>query len=115
MSGVVKYDLAEKKIIGRISYGKGKYGGECVFVPRKPFEIGEVVADADEDDGFLLTYVVQGDISELWIMDARTMAEEPLARVQIPYRIPYGFHGKFITAQQIAAQVDATPAQQASN
>jgi carotenoid cleavage dioxygenase-like enzyme len=61
--------------------------GECVFVPAS--------ASGAEDDGYLLTYGYESsrDASVLMILDASNMAAEPLAKVILPTRVPYGFHG----------------------
>jgi carotenoid 9,10(9',10')-cleavage dioxygenase 1 len=40
----------------------------------------------------------------LQIYDAKTMSPEPLATVQLPQRVPYGFHGMFVTQAQIDSQ-----------
>ena len=35
--------------------------------------------------------------SEVVIIDAKTMAPEPVAVVKLPQRVPYGFHALFIS------------------
>jgi carotenoid cleavage dioxygenase-like enzyme len=42
--------------------------------------------------------------AEMWIMDAKTMSEKPLARIATPERIPYGFHCKWVTEEELASQ-----------
>ncbi|MGH7896969.1 MAG: carotenoid oxygenase family protein, partial [Candidatus Binatia bacterium] len=32
------------------------------------------------------------------ILDARDFTGEPLARVRLPHRVPYGFHGNWLAA-----------------
>jgi carotenoid cleavage dioxygenase len=63
--------------------------GEPVFVPRRP--------DAVEGDGFLLVLVHRGaeNRSDLLVLDASAVDAPPLATVQLPHRIPYGFHGNW--------------------
>jgi carotenoid cleavage dioxygenase-like enzyme len=55
-------------------------------------------ADAEEDDGFLLTVVYDGpnDASDLVILDAANVDAEPLAVAHLEHRIPMGFHGNFV-------------------
>jgi carotenoid cleavage dioxygenase-like enzyme len=87
--GVIKYDLEDEtsQIHG---YGKGCYGGEAVFAPR--------LGASKEDDGWLVTFVydTSSETSELVVINAQDMTSEPVARVLIPTRVPYGFHGAWI-------------------
>ncbi len=59
-----------------------------------------------EDDGYLLTYVhdTKLDISHFVVYDARTFDSEPLARVKLPQRVPYGFHCLFVPDQDLKDQ-----------
>jgi len=92
--GLIKYDF-QAGYSQTYEYGKGRYGGEAVFVPRPGATI--------EDDGWLVTYVYDTDAetSELIVVDAQDMAGEPVARVLIPQRVPYGFHGTWVSQQQL--------------
>ncbi|GAQ81511.1 hypothetical protein KFL_000820180 [Klebsormidium nitens] len=75
------------------TFGPGRFGGEPVFVPRP--------GGKDEDDGWLVTYVYDENTneSEMYIIDAKEVDKEaPTARIKIPQRIPYGFHGQWIPA-----------------
>ncbi len=67
----------------------GDAAGEPIFVPRR--------AEADEGDGFLLTLVYRGAErrSDVLVLDAQNVAAEPLAVVELPHRIPFGFHGNW--------------------
>jgi len=96
--GCFKVNLEDNSVVGRILYGKGRTGGECVFVPKQN--------EQSEDDGYLLTFVFDetSGSSSLWIMDAKTMASEPLAIVELPQRVPYGFHGIWVSEEQIQNQ-----------
>ena len=68
----------------------GCQGGEPVFVPAQ--------GASAEDDGYLLSFVYDpsANKSELVIVDANSMADEPVARVHLPNRVPAGFHGSWI-------------------
>jgi beta,beta-carotene 9',10'-dioxygenase len=65
----------------------GCYPGEPVFVARPEGE--------HEDDGVLLSVVLDADESRsfLLVLDAADLSE--LARAQAPHHIPFGFHGQF--------------------
>jgi carotenoid cleavage dioxygenase-like enzyme len=73
-----------------------------------------------EDDGYLLFYAFDedqlnsnGDVpadtsplrakSELWIINAKNMTDV-VARIHLPQRVPYGLHGTWFTAEEIAEQ-----------
>ncbi len=87
--GVIKYDF--KGEISQIhGYGKGRYGGEAVFAPR--------LGASNEDDGWLITFVydTSSETSELVVINAQDITSEPVARVLIPTRVPYGFHGTWV-------------------
>lgn len=89
--GLLKFDL-EHQLVQTHSFGAGRYGGEGVFVPRP--------GATSEDDGWLITFVhdeAEGG-SELVIVAAQAVNEEPIARILIPQRVPYGFHGTWIAA-----------------
>ena len=54
-------------------------------------------ATAEEDDGWVLylAYDRARNASELVIVSSRDFAGEPAARVRLPHRVPYGFHGNW--------------------
>jgi carotenoid cleavage dioxygenase-like enzyme len=51
----------------------------------------------DEDDGWIVTYVHDEgtNIYQVYIIDAKRFSEEPVAKITLPQRVPYGFHGNF--------------------
>jgi len=52
-----------------------------------------------EDEGYLLSFVYNqaDDISDLIILNAQDLNSGPLARIKLPQRVPYGFHGNWVT------------------
>ncbi|KAH0865694.1 hypothetical protein HID58_082905 [Brassica napus] len=38
------------------------------------------------------------------VIDAKTMSSEPVAVVELPHRVPYGFHALFVTEEQLQEQ-----------
>ncbi len=71
-------------------FGRGATVGEAVFVPR--------AEDAAEDDGWLLTLAYSPDRgrSALHIVNASDPTGEAQAVVELPQRVPVGFHGNWI-------------------
>ena len=69
------------------------FPGEPVFVARPD--------GAAEDDGVLLSVVLDAaaESSFLLVLDAATLA--PLARATVPHAIPFGFHGQFSRSSSV--------------
>ncbi|CAI0476620.1 unnamed protein product, partial [Linum tenue] len=92
ISGVVKLDVGESAVACRM-FGPGCFGGEPFFVAKDPGS-----SEADEDDGYLVTYVhneINGE-SRFLVMDTQSPELEIVAAVRLPRRVPYGFHGLFV-------------------
>lgn len=92
LEGVIKYDLV-KGSSQTHTLGKGQTCGEWVFAPK---------ANATaEDDGYLLSYSYDQATngSALVILDASDITQAPLAKVVLPQRVPYGFHGAWIPSK----------------
>jgi carotenoid cleavage dioxygenase len=90
LAGLLKLDLA-RGTSARHDFGAGRNPGEPVFVPAAG-------ADPDSDEGFVMTYVHDegSGRSEFVVLDASSFEAKPLARVPLPQRVPYGFHGSWI-------------------
>jgi carotenoid cleavage dioxygenase-like enzyme len=89
--GWVRHDLPTGEAV---EHGLGTGSpGEAVFVPSGS-------GTADENNGFYLGYVYDPtrDGSDLVILDASDFAGKPVARIKLPTRVPYGFHGNWISA-----------------
>ncbi|MFN3219973.1 MAG: carotenoid oxygenase family protein [Acidimicrobiales bacterium] len=86
---VVKYDLSDNSSTVH-DFGPTSHPGEFVFVPAE---------DASgEDEGYAMGFVYDSatDTSDLVILDGTDMAADPVARVHLPRRVPFGFHGSWI-------------------
>ena len=59
--------------------------------------------DSAEDAGWAmgLVYDDTADRSDLVILDATDPGGEPVARVHLPRRVPYGFHGSWISDAEL--------------
>ncbi|XP_010465340.1 PREDICTED: 9-cis-epoxycarotenoid dioxygenase NCED3, chloroplastic-like [Camelina sativa] len=97
VSGFAKVDLATGEVKKHL-YGDNRYGGEPLFLPG---EGGE----GEEDEGHILCFVHDEKTwkSELQIVNAVSLEVE--ATVKLPSRVPYGFHGTFIGAGDLAKQM----------
>lgn len=87
--GLIKYDF-EGGTSQVQSFGRNRFVDEAVFVPRP--------GGTREDDGWLVTFVhdLPENRSELVVLDARHLGDEPVARVRLPQRIPIGFHTTWV-------------------
>ncbi|MEV3856438.1 carotenoid oxygenase family protein [Streptomyces sp. NPDC050095] len=86
---LVKHDLLRgSRQVHR--FARGAAASEPVFVPRR--------GARDEDDGYVLSYVHDPDrgATDLLILSAQDFTGHPLARVQLPGRVPLGFHGSWV-------------------
>ena len=90
-SAIRKYDLERGKTETR-RFGAGNGVGEPLFVPRTD--------TSAEDDGWVLVlaYDQARNASDFYVLDAQDIAGEPAARVTLPHRVPYGFHGNWVAA-----------------
>ncbi|KAL1535053.1 Dixin [Salvia divinorum] len=112
VTGIVKFDLhAEPEtgkekievggnVCGLFDLGPGRFGSEAVFVPREPGTASE------EDDGYLIFFVHDENTgkSAVNVIDAKTMSPDPVAVVELPRRVPYGFHAFFVNEEQLQEQ-----------
>jgi len=76
--------------------GEGDTVSEPVFVPRR--------ADAAEGDGWLLAlaYRAAENRSDLQVYQATDIQSGPVATVEVPHRVPDGFHGNWVAAEDLS-------------
>ncbi|MGP3919421.1 carotenoid oxygenase family protein [Nonomuraea sp. 10N515B] len=85
----IKFDT----VTGRrqlLSHGEHRMPGEAVFVPAE--------GGTNEDDGYLLAIVsdLKANASQLLVLDATNIENDPIATVELPRRVPAGIHGHWI-------------------
>lgn len=90
---LLKYDLVSGER-ETCSLGPRVAAGEAVFVPHPQAKA--------EDEGWLLslTHDHATNQSELVIVDARDFRAGPIARVKLPQRVPFGFHGSWLEDEE---------------
>ncbi|CAI9093528.1 OLC1v1029040C1 [Oldenlandia corymbosa var. corymbosa] len=69
---------------------KNTYCSGAVFVPKS--------GGLEEDDGWIISFIHNEDDhkSEAYVVDAKKFTRQPVARIALPSRVPYGFHGMFV-------------------
>ncbi|KEH19092.1 carotenoid 9,10(9',10')-cleavage dioxygenase [Medicago truncatula] len=111
-TGIIKFDLNAEpnfgktklevggNIHGLYDLGPGTFCSDAIYVPRVPG------TDSDEDDGYLIFFVHDENTrkSSVHVIDAKTMSADPVAVVELPQRVPYGFHAFFVTEDQLQEQ-----------
>jgi carotenoid cleavage dioxygenase len=90
-NGVVKYDI-ETGAAEEFIHPDTAVVGEHIFAPDPE--------GSAEDDGWVLTMSTDRltERSELVVLDARDVGAGPIARVQVPRRVPLGFHANWFAA-----------------
>ncbi|CAM0954752.1 unnamed protein product [Alopecurus aequalis] len=70
---------------------RNQFCSGATFVPK--------VNGANEDDGWIISYVHDEGTnkSEVHIINTRRFGRGPIAKITLPQRVPYGFHGAFIS------------------
>jgi carotenoid cleavage dioxygenase-like enzyme len=90
-AGLLKFDFESGSSVLH-DFGPGRSPGEPVFVPAAG-------SDPNGDEGWVMTYLHDeaAGRSEFVILDATSFEAEPVARIPLPQRVPYGFHGSWIS------------------
>jgi carotenoid cleavage dioxygenase-like enzyme len=96
-TGVVKVDVEEGT--EQVWHEPERFAGEPVFVPRTGVEDGSGGGrdgDRDEDDGVVLSVVLDAhrERSFLLVLDGESFEER--ARAWLPHALPLGFHGEYV-------------------
>jgi Retinal pigment epithelial membrane protein len=98
-TGLMKVDMtaaAGHGACGHINFPANCAGVEMSFVARDPDAMRD--GRCQDDDGYLVGYVTDqaSQMSYLMVYDAMTMNSNPVAAVEMPRRIPLGFHGLYV-------------------
>ncbi|KAG9133837.1 hypothetical protein Leryth_026776 [Lithospermum erythrorhizon] len=95
---ILKYDLeAEpKKRVTRADFGGNIFGSEVVFIPSENA--------TEEDDGYLLNYVHDEDNGKSYVNVICANEMKKVAALELPNRVPYGFHAIFIDEDDLEHQ-----------
>jgi carotenoid cleavage dioxygenase len=93
-NAILKYDVEDEQIEIH-DFGQSAYVSEPVFVPKPNAK--------EEDDGYLILFVYYGneDRSDCVLLSAQHLAEEPIATIHLPQRVPSGLHGSWVIDNEI--------------
>ncbi|MCG8283975.1 carotenoid oxygenase family protein [Acinetobacter seifertii] len=73
------------------SYGDEYFTGEVIFLPKQ--------SESEEGDGWLISYIHALDgikPSKVVILDSKKIGKEPQATIDLPVRVPLGFHANWV-------------------
>ncbi len=95
---LMKYDLSDGSY-QRYDYGDRCCGSETHFAPKRGLGF-----DMQEDDGYLVTYVHDGNTwtSRCLVFDATDIEQGPVAVIRMPRRFHVGFHAMWIRGEDLA-------------
>ena len=107
VAGMVKLDLrkggGDCVVVARM-YGRGRYGGEPVFVPAR--EEGD-----GEDDGYLVTYLHDEITKEssFLVMDARSPELEVVTEISLPSAYRKASRASFSLQKKFTGREEEAP------
>jgi carotenoid cleavage dioxygenase len=89
-NGYIVWDMERRALHKVVRYPAAETGGEPVIIP-KPEKSGS-------DEVYIGTFLYNDmdGTSSFALYDGETASEEPVAMLRIPYRVPYGLHGRWV-------------------
>jgi carotenoid cleavage dioxygenase len=105
---VLDVDAGAAFVFGGVTRRDHVTGDEERWVPPTGVSAGEGLFVPDESgaegEGWILTYAYDAtrDGSDLVVLDATDVAAGPVATVELPQRVPYGFHATWVPAGEMA-------------
>eukprot|EP01102_Stenamoeba_stenopodia_P017097 TRINITY_DN6082_c0_g1_i1.p1 TRINITY_DN6082_c0_g1~~TRINITY_DN6082_c0_g1_i1.p1 ORF type:complete len:539 (-),score=141.64 TRINITY_DN6082_c0_g1_i1:216-1832(-) len=105
-NGVSKLDFDTNEV-NTLRMPEGLYNGEFVYAARE--------GATEEDDGYLISFGFDSktEKGEVIFVDAKKM--QIVCRAQTPQRVPYGFHGYWLTRAQVRNQRCISAASETAN
>jgi carotenoid cleavage dioxygenase len=103
--GFVKFDMKLKRVHSAVRFRDGEIGGEPVLIA-KPNSLDR---EDPSDKVFIGNFVfnVKDQRSYFLLYDGETLSPDPVARLLMPYRIPYGFHGLWVEEDELHAHLSS--------
>lgn len=85
--------------VGIVKHDRSQGSTELWTTPHQPDEAIFVPSAEGEDAGYVMSvlYDRERQGSQAVILDASRLSDGPIARIALPRRVPFGFHGEFVT------------------
>ena len=106
--GYAVYDMELRKLHMSVLYEEGDIGGEAIMIP-KDDEVDSTVDDVGDviessSSFYVGTYVYNSiDKGSYFVLYSDG---EMIARLKLPYRVPFGFHALWVTGDQLEKHVE---------
>jgi len=91
-TGYAKWDMVKRSLHSTVYYDNGDIGGEPMAVRTKK-------EDTDEDALYVGSYVYNEEENQSYFVLYDGETNEQVCRLKMPSRVPYGFHGTFISGE----------------
>lgn len=97
VSQILKINTDSQEVEATISFPEGKYSSEPV-----PFPKGEETG-VGSDEVFISVFIFDENTqtSEWHLYDGQSMDTSPVVAYSVPRRVPYGFHGLWLTEKEL--------------
>eukprot|EP00607_Mallomonas_marina_P006417 CAMPEP_0182427630 /NCGR_PEP_ID=MMETSP1167-20130531/18925_1 /TAXON_ID=2988 /ORGANISM="Mallomonas Sp, Strain CCMP3275" /LENGTH=498 /DNA_ID=CAMNT_0024610003 /DNA_START=325 /DNA_END=1821 /DNA_ORIENTATION=- len=111
-NGIVKYDMQHKRVAGALFLADNYvFSGECIPIPKDRSGAVEEQGVGDYSDtvylgAFVLNLIT--DSAEWHLYDGESMSSTPLVRLDVPARVPMGFHSDWMSEAKLQQHIAAT-------
>jgi carotenoid cleavage dioxygenase-like enzyme len=97
-SGFTVWDMDKGELHKAVFYPNGEVGQEPVVIPKKgrnesnAVYMGTFIYQSSEKQSYFVLYDGENDF-------------DLVAKLRVPYRVPYGFHGQWVTGHELRAHI----------
>ena len=100
ITGYAKWDFVSRCLASTVYYDENEIGGEPVVVRAK--KQAEDAADCMEEDIIYIgSYVYNEEEDQSYFILCEGETNQQVCRLKMPSRVPFGFHGQFISAEEL--------------
>jgi carotenoid cleavage dioxygenase len=98
--GIAKWDFEACGLESVIRFPTGVLGGEPIFIPSAQS------TTPDDDCGYIGMFLWHTELakSTFVLYDAQTMSPQPVAELEMPRRVPMGFHARWVSEDEFDLQ-----------
>jgi carotenoid cleavage dioxygenase-like enzyme len=102
--GYAKWDMVSRCLDSTVYYAANEVGGEPMIVRAKADGRGDGSGTVIEDDVvYVGSYVYNEDEDQSYFLLFDGETNKQVCRLKMPCRVPFGFHGQFISGDEFAS------------